>query len=94
MKKNVIITGTSRGIGYELALQFAKAGHHVLAISRKTPQGLLGNQNITCLSVDLSKENELGDVSNFISQLVNEVLLNQFFRFWNSLSVLSKPYIS
>ena len=24
--KNVIITGTSRGIGYELALQFADAG--------------------------------------------------------------------
>jgi hypothetical protein len=24
MKKNIIITGTSRGIGYELALQLAK----------------------------------------------------------------------
>ncbi|HEY6143069.1 MAG TPA: short-chain dehydrogenase, partial [Flavobacterium sp.] len=29
--KNIIITGTSRGIGYELALQFANAGHNVLA---------------------------------------------------------------
>jgi len=66
--KNIIITGTSRGIGYELALQFANAGHQVLAISRKTPQTLIENKNITCLSVDLSKENELTAVENFISQ--------------------------
>ena len=61
--KNIIITGTSRGIGYELALQFANAGHHVLAISRKIPQGFLGNQNITSLSIDLAIE-----VQNFLSQ--------------------------
>jgi NAD(P)-dependent dehydrogenase (short-subunit alcohol dehydrogenase family) len=35
--ENIIITGTSRGIGFELALQFAKAGHQVLAISRNIP---------------------------------------------------------
>jgi NAD(P)-dependent dehydrogenase (short-subunit alcohol dehydrogenase family) len=33
--KNIIVTGTSRGIGFELALKFANAGHQVLAISRK-----------------------------------------------------------
>jgi NAD(P)-dependent dehydrogenase (short-subunit alcohol dehydrogenase family) len=32
--KNIIVTGTSRGIGFELALKFANAGQ-VLAISRK-----------------------------------------------------------
>jgi NAD(P)-dependent dehydrogenase (short-subunit alcohol dehydrogenase family) len=36
--KNIIVTGTSRGIGFELALKFANAGHQVLAISRKTPK--------------------------------------------------------
>jgi NAD(P)-dependent dehydrogenase (short-subunit alcohol dehydrogenase family) len=66
--KNIIITGTSRGIGYQLALQFANAGHNVLAISRKIPQELLGNTNITCLSVDLSLENDLDQVENFLSQ--------------------------
>lgn len=65
--KNIIITGTSRGIGFELALQFANAGHNVLAISRKTPQTLLGNKNISCLSVDLSDENEMKKVENFLS---------------------------
>ena len=41
--KNVIITGTSRGIGYELAIELANAGHQVLAISRNIPQELMGN---------------------------------------------------
>jgi len=65
--KNIIITGTSRGIGYELALQFANAGHNVLAISRKIPQALLENQKITCLSVDLSVEEDLQKVQGFLS---------------------------
>ncbi len=64
--KNIIITGTSRGIGYELALQFANAGHRVLAISRKTPQELIEHENITCLSVDLSLETDIVKVSNFL----------------------------
>lgn len=66
--RNIIITGTSRGIGFELALQFANAGHQVLAISRKIPEALLGNQNITCLSVDLSNEAELVKVTDFLSK--------------------------
>ena len=71
--KNIIITGTSRGIGYELALQFANAGHNVLAISRKTPQALIENPNITCLSVDLSSEDELSKIEDFLSQTWKKV---------------------
>lgn len=65
--KKIIVTGTSRGIGLELALQFANAGHHVLALSRKTPQILIENSNITCLSVDLSKEEDLSQVEQFLA---------------------------
>ena len=71
--KNIIITGTSRGIGYELALQFANAGHKVLAISRKIPQEFIGNSNISCLSVDLSNEKDLVLVENFLSQTWKKV---------------------
>ena len=67
MKKNIIITGTSRGIGNELALQFAQDGHQVLALSRTIAPNLLGKQNITCLSVDLSNEDDLIQVENFLS---------------------------
>lgn len=71
--KNIVITGTSRGIGLELALEFASKGHQVLAISRSINQQLLGNPNITSLSVDLSQENELEQVQNFIDKTWKKV---------------------
>ncbi|KAF2334060.1 SDR family NAD(P)-dependent oxidoreductase [Flavobacterium ginsenosidimutans] len=71
--KNIIVTGTSRGIGYELALKFAEAGHQVLAISRKIPQTLLQHQNVTCLSVDLADETALNQVESFLSSTWKKV---------------------
>lgn len=66
--KNIIVTGTSRGIGFELALLFADAGHKVLALSRKTAPALLSHQNISCLAADLSDEGSLDGIANFLSQ--------------------------
>jgi len=73
VSKNIIITGTSRGIGYELALQFANSGHQVLAISRKTPQELIQHPNITCLSIDLSDESAMNEIEKFLSQTSKKV---------------------
>jgi NAD(P)-dependent dehydrogenase (short-subunit alcohol dehydrogenase family) len=86
--KNIIITGTSRGIGFELALQFAKAGHQVLAISRKTPQTLIENENITCLAVDLGNEEELIEVQKFLSNTWKKVDII----IHNAGSLLLKPF--
>jgi len=71
--KNIIVTGTSRGIGYELALQFANAGNQVLAISRKIPKTLLEHQNVTCLSIDLADEKALEEVDQFLSSTWKKV---------------------
>lgn len=71
--KHIIITGTSRGIGHELALQFANAGHQVLALSRNIPKTLLENKNIICLSVDLTLEKDLIQVENFLSKTWKKV---------------------
>lgn len=87
--KNIIITGTSRGIGYKLALQFANAGHNVLAISRKTPQELIENKKITCLSVDLSQEKELKKVEDFLSQTWKNVDII----IHNAGALLLKPFL-
>jgi NAD(P)-dependent dehydrogenase (short-subunit alcohol dehydrogenase family) len=65
--KNIVITGTSRGIGLELALQFAAEGHQVLALSRKIPQELLEHPQVTCMSVDLTDEQALAPISSFLS---------------------------
>jgi NAD(P)-dependent dehydrogenase (short-subunit alcohol dehydrogenase family) len=86
--KNIIITGTSRGIGYELALKFANAGHQVLALSRKANQELLSHKNITFLSVDLSNEAELQQVTEFLAatwQKIDAVI-------HNAGSLLLKPF--
>ena len=71
--KNIIVTGTSRGIGLELALQLADKGHHILAISRTIPQALLGNENISCLSVDLAHESDLQKVGDYLSSTWKQV---------------------
>ena len=86
--KNIIITGTSRGIGYEMALQFANEGHNVLALSRKTPKALIEHKNITCLSVDLGLDSAIDEVENFIKNTFKkvDVLIH------NAGALLHKPF--
>ncbi len=50
----------------ELALLFASQGHQVLAVSRKVSPQLLGNPNITCLSVDISSEKQINEIVAFL----------------------------
>lgn len=65
--KNIVITGTSRGIGFELAKQFAEKGHQVLALSRnKKPLSDFNHKNITVISVDLSMNSDFTEVTDFI----------------------------
>ncbi len=58
--KNVIITGTSRGIGFEMVTLFAKAGHNVIALSRNdAPIGNLNLKNVTAFNFDITEKNDL-----------------------------------
>ncbi|MBT8264420.1 MAG: SDR family oxidoreductase [Eudoraea sp.] len=64
---NVIITGCSRGIGYELAVLFANEGHQVLALSRNDgPIKSLNNKNIHAFPFDISNTESLDRVSKFL----------------------------
>ena len=49
--KNIIITGTSRGIGYEMVALLAQGGHNVLALSRNAAP-VSGLEISNCLQPD------------------------------------------
>ena len=66
MSKNVIITGTSRGIGLELVKLFAAKGNNVLALSRNDkPIQQLNLNNVHAFSFDLG--NQTDSVSEFLN---------------------------
>ena len=72
--KKVIITGTSRGIGFELVKLFAKHNYQVLALSRnQKPLDDLSIQNVTTLSIDLSKSDDLNKVKVLLENEWKEV---------------------
>ncbi len=72
--KKVIITGTSRGIGFELAQQFAKNNFQVLALSRnQKPLDNLKVNNIKTLSVDVCNQKDLQKVSKYLSESWQDV---------------------
>tara|TARA_R110001583_G_scaffold145635_2_gene297577 strand:- start:5703 stop:6383 length:681 start_codon:yes stop_codon:yes gene_type:complete len=87
--KNIIITGTSRGIGFELAQIFAKNGYQVLALSRNSaPLENLNIKNITTISIDLSKDDDLKKVTQFVSTNWKsvDILIN------NAGKLINKPF--
>ncbi len=86
--KNIIVTGTSRGIGLETVKKFAAQGHNVLAISRKLSEALVGIANVTCLSVDITKEEDLQKVVVFVKDKWNhiDILVN------NAGAIVNKPF--
>ena len=87
--KNIIITGTSRGIGFELAQTFAKNGYQVLALSRNSePLKKLNIKNVTTISADISKEDDLKKVTSFVSNnwKTLDILIN------NAGKLINKPF--
>ena len=67
MTKNIIITGTSRGIGFELTKQLSDAGHQVLALSRKTGSlKALNLKGVHVMEFDLVRQDDLKMVGNFV----------------------------
>ncbi|SHH05761.1 SDR family NAD(P)-dependent oxidoreductase [Flagellimonas flava] len=86
---NIVITGTSRGIGFELVKQFAHEGHQVLALSRNhAPCTDLDMPNVHSLPFDLANPSEYKKVTAFLDQWDGvDVLIN------NAGSLLNKPFM-
>lgn len=89
MMKNVVITGTSRGIGYELVALFANAGHNVLALSRNdVPISGMEISNCYCFPCDITHEADIEKATNFVKQTWGtvDILIN------NSGYLVNKPF--
>ncbi|RKR07716.1 short-subunit dehydrogenase [Maribacter vaceletii] len=87
---NVIITGTSRGIGFELAKLFANDGHNVLALSRNSKSiNDLNNKQITAIPFDLNRKEDYTVVKEFLSKnwKTVDVLIN------NAGALLNRPFL-
>ncbi|TPN81392.1 SDR family NAD(P)-dependent oxidoreductase [Aquimarina algicola] len=87
--KNIIITGASRGIGYELAKAFASDGHNILALSRNEKPILeLQHKNIHTFSFDISNQESLKEMTAYINREWRQVdiLIN------NAGKLINKPF--
>lgn len=80
---NIIITGTSRGIGYEAVKIFAAAGNHkIFAISRNKDKieklaflcnKEYSNSTVIPLTIDLSKSDEIGKMVELVKSDTNQI---------------------
>lgn len=89
MSKHIIITGTSRGIGYELVKHYAEQGHQVLALSRNDgPVNALKLKNVTAFCFDLGDLEAYDKVIAFVTEHWKhvDVLIN------NAGKVLNRPF--
>ncbi len=87
--KNVIITGTSRGIGFEMVKLFSEAGHKVLALSRNSkPVSDLKLKNVTALEFDIADQAEIVKLSAYLQTGMKsvDVLIN------NAGFLVNKPF--
>ncbi len=87
--KNVIITGTSRGIGFEMVKLFVRAGHRVLALSRNAQPILdLNLENCYAFPFDITNKSDIEKASKFVKDNWQEVdvLIN------NSGLLVNKPF--
>jgi benzil reductase ((S)-benzoin forming) len=76
---NILITGTSSGLGYALSKYYLEQGHTVFGISRKMNEGIRNHENFRFLFQDISNFREVE--TNLISflkgiEILDIVILN------------------
>jgi len=84
--KIVLVTGASRGIGFELATNFCKAEAHVIGIGRTEK---IKSNNFDYISADITKRNDLINVGETISSKHDKLNI-----IVNSAGISSSPLIN
>ena len=85
---NIVVTGASRGIGFETAKEFAQAGHQVIAVARNTEklQSLADLYDVSVYTFDLTSDNYDPLIKHIQSYGRVDVLIN------NAGTLLNKPF--
>jgi NAD(P)-dependent dehydrogenase (short-subunit alcohol dehydrogenase family) len=88
MSKNVIITGTSSGIGFELVKLFSEKNHNVLAISRNNNAlRTLNLAGVMPIDLDLTESEHYNSLDKYLSSFKNiDILIN------NAGYLINKPF--
>jgi len=86
--KNILITGTSRGIGLELVKKLAAEGNKILAVSRNITDELSSIANVICVSADLSVVEDLDKITHELK--TNFLSLNVVIH--NAGTIVNKPF--
>lgn len=97
MAKKVIVTGASRGIGFELVQKYAEAGHEVIALSRNSDRleqlkeaclQLNSKAQVHILPFDIAKEDIAAQLTPFIESCFQhvDILIN------NAGALVAKPF--
>ncbi|TRZ44272.1 SDR family NAD(P)-dependent oxidoreductase [Robertkochia solimangrovi] len=90
MSKRIIVTGTSRGIGFELVKILSAEGHQILAVSRNSnPVDVLKLENVTSMSLDLTIESQVSELGVWVTENWGavDVLIN------NAGGLVNKPFM-
>jgi len=78
MDKTILITGSSRGIGYALSLCFLEQGNTIIGTNRKGIPPKILNQNLKTLQLDLSNIEDIKKLKSLFEKedLKIDILIN------------------
>ena len=86
---NIVVTGASRGIGFELVKQFLNAGHTVFCLTRNLePLKTITHSNLKSMATDLNSQESMNSAVTFIKNEVTQIdcIIN------NAGLLVNKPY--
>lgn len=95
--KNIIVTGASSGIGFELVKAFLSKGCKVVAASRTINKNLLGLENLYIFQGDLSKPEEIDKLFTYTLEKLGTIdvfIANAGFAYYEKLGEADWEHIS